>query len=53
MKFLVETIKLLDLIVNTMVTEMCEMAKSEMKALNPSTVGSWQRGTMTSQMEHG
>ena len=37
-KIFYETIKLLHPIVNTMVTEMCEMAKSEMKALDPSMV---------------
>lgn len=34
-----ETIKLLHPIVNTMVAEMCEMSKDEMKALSPITVG--------------
>ena len=36
-----ETIKLLHPVVNTMVTEMCEMAKDGMKALSPVSVGSW------------
>jgi len=31
-----------------MVMEMCEMAKNEMKVLDPSTVGSWQRAITTS-----
>jgi len=43
-----ETIKMLQPIVNTMVDEMCELAKSEMKALDPATVGSWQRAITTS-----
>ena len=38
-----ETIKLLRPIVDTMINEMCEMAKDEIKALSPRTVGSWQR----------
>ena len=47
-KIFYETIKLLHPIVNTMVTEMCEMAKSEMKALDPSMVDCWQRVITTS-----
>ena len=47
-KIFYETIKLLHPIVNTMVTEMCEMAKSEMKALDLSMVDSWQRIITTS-----
>ena len=43
-----ETIKLLHPIVDTMVNEMCEMAKDEMKALSPTTVGSWQRAITSS-----
>ena len=47
-KIFYETIKLLHPIVNTMVTEMCEMAKNEMKALDPSMADSWQRVITTS-----
>ena len=43
-----ETIKLLHPIVNTMINEMCEMAKGDMKSLDPSAVGSWQRAITTS-----
>ena len=43
-----ETIKLLHPIVNAMVTEMCQMAKDEMKALSPIAVGSWQRAITSS-----
>lgn len=43
-----ETIKLLHPIVGAMVIEMCEMGKNEMKTLNPTTVGSWQRAITTS-----
>lgn len=47
-----ETIKLLHPIVNTMVNEMCEMAKDEMKVLSPTTVGSWQQA-ITSLVDKG
>ena len=43
-----ETIKLLDPIVSTLLSEVCTAAKDEMKALDPSTVGSWQRAITTS-----
>ena len=43
-----ETIKLLDPIITTMLTEMCSEAKEEMKAQDPSTVGSWQRAITSS-----
>ena len=43
-----ETIKLLDPIVSTLLSEICTAAKDEMKALDPSTVGSWQRAITTS-----
>ena len=43
-----ETIKLLDPIVATLLTEMCTAAKDEMKSQDPSTVGSWQRAVTTS-----
>ena len=43
-----ETIKLLHPIVNTMITEMCEMAKDEMKVLSPASAGSWQRAITSS-----
>ena len=43
-----ETIKLLDPIVATLLTEMCTAAQDEMKALDSSTVGSWQRAITTS-----
>ena len=38
-----ETVKLLYPVVNGMLNEMCSDAKNEMKMLDPSTVGSWQR----------
>ena len=43
-----ETVKLLHPIVNGMLNEMCNDAKSEMKMLDPSTVGSWQRAVTSS-----
>ena len=38
-----DAFKLLHPIVGAMVSEMCEVAKNEMKALNPTTVGSWKQ----------
>ena len=43
-----ETVKLLHPIVNGMLNEMCNDAKSEIKMLDPSTVGSWQRAVTSS-----
>ena len=43
-----ETIKLLDPVVFTLLSEVCTAAKNEMKALDSSTVGSWQRAITTS-----
>ena len=43
-----ETIKLLQPVINTMLTEMCNTVKDEMKLLDSSTVGSWQRAITTS-----
>ena len=43
-----ETIKLLHPIVKTMLTEMCNNAKNEMKMLDSSVVGSWQRAITSS-----
>ena len=43
-----ETIKLLNPIITTLLMEMCCKAKEEMKTLDPSTVGSWQRATTMS-----
>ena len=43
-----DTIKLLNPIVGTMVSEMCEVAKNEMKALDPTIVGSWQQAITSS-----
>ena len=38
-----DTIKLLHPVVHKMLSEMCEEAKAEMKALDPTALGSWQR----------
>ena len=43
-----ETIKLLNPIVDAMLTEMCNEAKDDMKALDSSAVGSWQRAITSS-----
>ena len=43
-----ETIKLLHPVINVMLTEMCSNAKNEMKMLNSSVVGSWQRAITSS-----
>ena len=43
-----DTIKLLNPIVGTMVSEMREVAKNEMKALDPIIVGSWQQANTSS-----
>ena len=43
-----DTIKLLHPIVGAMVSEMCEVAKNEMKALDPTTLGSWKRAITSS-----
>ena len=43
-----DTIKLLHPVVQNMLTEMCDEAKSEMKSLGATVVGSWQRAITTS-----
>ena len=43
-----ETIKLLEPVVFNLLSEMCTVAKDEMRALEPSVVGSWQRAIITS-----
>jgi len=43
-----ETIKLLHPIVNAMLTEMCNSSKDDMKMLDSSAVGSWQRAITSS-----
>ena len=43
-----ETIKLIHPVVYDMLTEMCDEAKSEMKSLDPTVVGSWKRAVTTS-----
>ena len=43
-----ETIKLLHPVINVMLTEMCSNAKNEMKMLDSSVVGSWQRAITSS-----
>ena len=42
-----ETIKLLEPVVFNLLSEMCTVAKDEMRALDPSVVGSWQRAITT------
>ena len=43
-----DTIKRLHPVVHKMLSEMCEEAKAEMKALDPTALGSWQRAITTS-----
>ena len=43
-----ETIKLLNPVINTMLAEMCNSAKEEMKMLEPSVVGSLQKAITSS-----
>jgi len=43
-----DTIKLLQPVVETMLTDMCSEAKEDMKALDPTVVGSWKRAITSS-----
>lgn len=43
-----DIIKLIHPVVHGMLTEMCDEAKSEMKSLGPTVIGSWKRAVTTS-----
>jgi len=43
-----QTIKMLHPVVQTMLQELCDEAKLDMKAMDPSTIGSWQRAVTSS-----